>query len=956
VHPVTIAFYISIALAALAVCVGLTPATIALARRLGSLDVPGPRRMHNAPRPRIGGLAIAGAVFSVSGLAVVWAYRQGWVAPTQLPQFVTLGLAGGFIFAVGFIDDIRPIPSKFKALALVTAAAAVCGSGIRIDMLSWNSGISNLPLEWASWPVTIFWIVSVTVAIAFIDGMDGLAAGVVTIAGATLSASCVAAGAPAEAILPLALCGALLGFVLYNANPALLFMGDGGSLTIGFLIACASVLAAPAIGTPRGLFMPALALSVPLMDLAVTMFRRRFVHRQSLFSAEMGHIHHNLARLGLSQSKTVLILCGVSVMAVAIGEASLMARGWATLGGLSLLIPLLLGLFHAAGSVRLKSMITAVKRKRALDREIRRYDRAADDLQIRLRSAAKFSEWWQAVCDSAAALDFALLKLPLTHRDGRRSTLEWTPTHSRFGEGQTLHANVPIRDRRSHEPLRADVEVGVTSLESAGHRLAVFSRLMADYSVADLPDPAAVGPSGRWYRQTYPDVDRTISVESTPVEPVSNPQHPRVALVHDFLYVYAGAERVLEQMLEVFPEADLFALFDFLPKDERHFIRDKPVTTTFLQKLPFARSKHRHYLPLMPLAIEQLDVSKYDIVISSSHVAAKGVITGPDQLHICYCHSPVRYAWDLQHEYLAQAGLRFGPKAMLARAILHYIRNWDVRTSMGVDYFLANSQFVARRIEKMYRREASVIHPPVAVDQFALGETRGDYYVTLSRLVPYKRVDLIVQAFNRMPDRRLIVIGDGPEYHRIERIAGPNVRLMGYQPDDRVQRYLQMAKASLFAAEEDFGIVPVESMACGTPVITYGKGGATETVIDGQTGVFFHERNSFSIREAVERFEAEGVSLSPEQVREHAEQFSSRRFRREFEDFVTEAWERRRRRITDGNGARDEAEESRLSVSAEPDAEAGSAGATADGATSGSPMDEIPQPESQRLGRGENGS
>ncbi|MCA3826671.1 MAG: glycosyltransferase, partial [Burkholderia sp.] len=218
----------------------------------------------------------------------------------------------------------------------------------------------------------------------------------------------------------------------------------------------------------------------------------------------------------------------------------------------------------------------------------------------------------------------------------------------------------------------------------------------------------------------------------------------RVAIVHDWLVTYAGAERVLEQIVACFPDADLFSLVDFL--DDRAFVRGKPVTTSFIQKLPFARTKYRSYLPLMPLAIEQLDVSEYDLVISSSHAVAKGVLTGPDQVHISYVHSPIRYAWDLQHQYLEQSNLTHGPKSLLARMILHYIRNWDTRTANAVDGFVANSAFIARRIKKVYHRDAAVIFPPVDVDAFSLNAEKEDFYLTASRMVPYKKIDLLVEA------------------------------------------------------------------------------------------------------------------------------------------------------------------------------------------------------------------
>ncbi|MDZ4055874.1 MAG: glycosyltransferase, partial [Polynucleobacter sp.] len=237
----------------------------------------------------------------------------------------------------------------------------------------------------------------------------------------------------------------------------------------------------------------------------------------------------------------------------------------------------------------------------------------------------------------------------------------------------------------------------------------------------------------------------------------------RIAIVHEWLASHAGSEKVVEQMLRIYPEADLFAVVDFLTPEQRNFVLGKRATTTFIQKLPWARTRFRSYLPLMPLAIEQLDMSAYDVVLSSSHAVAKGVITGPDQLHLSYVHSPIRYAWDLQHQYLAESGLSHGVKGWVARLVLHYMRQWDVRTANGVDVFLANSHFIARRIRKVYRRHADVIPPPVDVASFPLCREKEDFYLTASRMVPYKKLPLIVQAFAQMPDKQLIVIGDGTE-------------------------------------------------------------------------------------------------------------------------------------------------------------------------------------------------
>ncbi|QKJ87785.1 glycosyltransferase family 4 protein [Paramixta manurensis] len=373
-------------------------------------------------------------------------------------------------------------------------------------------------------------------------------------------------------------------------------------------------------------------------------------------------------------------------------------------------------------------------------------------------------------------------------------------------------------------------------------------------------------------------------------------QLPKVAIIHDWLVVSGGGEKVLSEIINVFPDADLFSVVDFLPEEQRDIIHHKKVTTTFVQRLPKAKTKYRNYLSLMTYAIEQLDVSAYDIVISSSHAVAKGVITGPDQLHICYCHSPVRYAWDLQHQYLKEANLDKGLKSMIARWMLHRVRLWDYRTANGVDYFIANSKYISRRIKKVYGRHADVIYPNVAVEDFALEENKDDFYFTASRMVPYKKIDLIVEAFGKMPDKKLVVIGEGPQFEKIKAVAKENITLLGYQKFAVLKENMARAKAFVFAAEEDFGIVPVEAQACGTPVIAFGKGGALETVKPvgqpGATGVLFAEQTTESICDAVARFEALEGEITPAQCRENAEKFSTQRFHQELHEYVMTRWDK----------------------------------------------------------------
>lgn len=360
----------------------------------------------------------------------------------------------------------------------------------------------------------------------------------------------------------------------------------------------------------------------------------------------------------------------------------------------------------------------------------------------------------------------------------------------------------------------------------------------------------------------------------------------KVAIVHDWLVADGGAERVLHELLDLFPQADLYSTVFFVPEEQRGFLSGRIPRTTFIQKLPFARTRYRSYLPLMPLAIEQLDMSEYDLVISSSYAVAKGVITGPAQVHVCYLHSAARYAWDLQHAYLREAGLERGLRGLIARWMLHRFRIWDVRTAHGVDHLLTNSAFVARRAKKIYGREAAVVYPPVDIDAFVPGGEKEDYYLTASRLVPYKKIPLIVEAFARTPERRLVVIGDGPDMATVRARAGANVTILGYQPREVVIEHMRRARAFVFAAEEDFGIVPLEAQASGTPVIAYGRGGSLETVEGAadasRTGVFFDEQSAEAIGAAIDEFETLPAGGWAAACRRNATRFSTEVFRRRF--------------------------------------------------------------------------
>ncbi|PAD22645.1 glycosyltransferase family 4 protein [Terribacillus saccharophilus] len=372
----------------------------------------------------------------------------------------------------------------------------------------------------------------------------------------------------------------------------------------------------------------------------------------------------------------------------------------------------------------------------------------------------------------------------------------------------------------------------------------------------------------------------------------------KVAIIHDWLVTFAGAEKVLAEIIEVFPQADLFSLVDFLPDKDREKLKGKKAFTSIIQKLPYAKKKYRNYLMLMPFAIEQFDLSKYDLIISSSHAVAKGVITGPDQLHISYVHSPIRYAWDLQHQYLKESKLDRGIKSLLVKKMLKKIRDWDYRTANGVDEFISNSNFIGRRIWKVYRRESTTIYPPVDVSSFILEETKKeDFYLTASRLVPYKKIDLIVEAFSNMPEKKLMVIGDGPDMKKIKQKANSNVEVLGYQEFEVLKSSMQKAKAFVFAAEEDFGITPVEAQACGTPVIAYGKGGALETVRnidkDSPTGILFEKQTVNSVIDAVNRFEKNQQLFTSANCRENAMRFSPENFRNDLKNHIYKTYNKR---------------------------------------------------------------
>jgi glycosyltransferase involved in cell wall biosynthesis len=365
----------------------------------------------------------------------------------------------------------------------------------------------------------------------------------------------------------------------------------------------------------------------------------------------------------------------------------------------------------------------------------------------------------------------------------------------------------------------------------------------------------------------------------------------KIAIVHYWLVNFRGGERVVEALCRLYPQADLFTLV-YNPRRMPETIRNRRITTSFLQGFPGASRRYQPYLPFFPVAVEQFDLRDYDLVISSDASVAKGVLTRPETLHVCYCHSPMRYAWDLYLDYLHRDDV--GPlKRRLIPWLMNWLRIWDLAASHRVDRFVANSENVRRRILKHYRRDAEVIHPPIAVDDYESAPEPGDFYLSVGQLVPYKRVDLLVDAMNEL-GRRLVVIGDGPQLRTLRRRAGPTVNLLGWQPFPVVREHLARARAFVFPGEEDFGMAPVESLASGRPVIALDRGGVREIVEDGVTGVLFPEPTVASLASAIERFEAAPDRFDPATLRARARDFDAPVFEARMTAFIEKALEEHR--------------------------------------------------------------
>jgi len=364
---------------------------------------------------------------------------------------------------------------------------------------------------------------------------------------------------------------------------------------------------------------------------------------------------------------------------------------------------------------------------------------------------------------------------------------------------------------------------------------------------------------------------------------------PRIAIVHEWLTTLGGSELVLKEMLAVYPEADLFALVDVMAPSNREALAltGRTVRTTWMQRVPGIGRRYRQLLPLMPMAVRGHDLRGYDVVISNAHAVSHRVNVPPGAKHLVHCCSPMRYAWDLREQYLEESGLHRGVTGMAARAMLEWMRRGDYKAAQLPQAYAGISEYIGERIKRCYGRESTVIYPPVDVEYFTPGAEKGDFYLAASRMVPYKKLPIIAEAFARhLPDHELVIIGDGPEMGRVRAAAGPSVRILGAQPREVLRNYLRRARAFVFAADEDFGILPVEAQACGTPVIAYGVGGARETVREGETGVFFGAQTAEALAGAVREFEAASGRFTAAACRANAERFSTARFRAEFREWV----------------------------------------------------------------------
>jgi UDP-GlcNAc:undecaprenyl-phosphate GlcNAc-1-phosphate transferase len=477
--------YISVYLGAAILSVIITPIVIRVARQLNIVDNPGIRKVHSRPVPRIGGAAIFASMIGIVVPVLFLPNVIGYNFRLIQSKILTLLFAAGFIFFIGLLDDVRGLRVRTKLWSQLAAAMMICSVGIRIESIAITDHFT-FNFGWFSWPFTILWIVGITNAVNLSDGLDGLAAGISAIACGVIALLALCNNETIMAVLMLALLGSLTGFLFFNFDPARVFMGDSGSLFLGFTIASASVLSATKTETVTGLALPILALGLPILDTLFSMLRR-FLERRSLFAPDRGHFHHRLLDLGLRQRQAVITAYMVTLGATGLGMFMLYTRNAQTLIVFISILVLLLLLFRVVGSVQLYKAILDLKQKHAISDQAKRERENFENLQLHFRQAQTFDQWWQAICFAADKMGFVKGLLPIINRDGSKRVLAWENKQASINAGDLINMVLPVRDRRARSDLNLEVRIHTNgSLESAGHRIALFGRLLEQYSIANL--------------------------------------------------------------------------------------------------------------------------------------------------------------------------------------------------------------------------------------------------------------------------------------------------------------------------------------------------------------------------------------------------------------------------------------------------------------------------------------
>ena len=478
--------YFCVYFGALLLALLATPLVILLARRLKAIDSPGLRKIHNTPVPRLGGIALAVSMLAMSVCVLALDNSIGQAFRGIQPQVIAL-LAGAVLMLItGVLDDIHGLRARVKLAAQIAAAVVVCTAGIRIDQITVADWFT-LDFGWLAWPITIFWIVGITNAVNLIDGLDGLAAGICAVACGVIAVLAIWTGQAMMAVIMLALLGSLTGFLVFNFNPARIFLGDSGTYFLGFVLGAGSVMCSTKSSTLLGLTLPVLALGVPIFDTLFSILRR-ILERRSIFAPDRRHIHHRLLEMGLHQRQVVIIIYIVTALAAGLGMFMMITRNLGTLVVFAGVLLLLALVFRLVGSVRLREAIAGLRQNMAVNKQSRQERYNFEQKQLLLREARSFQAWWQAICTTVEEMEFTRMSMSVRNRDGSTRRLEWLCTEEPSGQQTVIRMTVPVQDRRAGERLPIDVDVSVNgSLEAAGRRVALFSRLLEEHSLASLP-------------------------------------------------------------------------------------------------------------------------------------------------------------------------------------------------------------------------------------------------------------------------------------------------------------------------------------------------------------------------------------------------------------------------------------------------------------------------------------